>query len=727
MALLGSLQVRLGLETGTFSKGLTGFTQRATKDAKKLADSFSPLDKIKSSLAGIAAGLTAAAFGNMVRGALDASDALGEVAGRLGLASQELQSYRVAAQFAGAESATLDKSLGFLARNLGNIRSGLDATGKKTSLLESLGVTPQDIQSGSVARVFEQVVAGLSRIQDPATRSAAAMQLFGKSAGQLNLLFGEGAPALARARDLIRDLGLQITDIDTARAGELNDNFDKLGLLLGSVKNKITAELTPALLQLTGQLLQTATTGESMGQRITAGVQGTLTGINVLLGSIRAIGNTFSAAFNLIQAGFAGLGATVTGFAAEVVKTIGTRIPEAFNATLSVAGVFLSTLQQGFADFATAAANVVVAGMNTAAGAIEKLVADSAQKLNLFITAANVVAGTDFPTIAAPGSIGRAQPLKRLPLDPVDLSGLQLPTFGGDLATGLGDYSTGLGNEARRQLEDAAVDYRDIVNSTTPLLDGSVLPPKPIADDLKEAADYAAQLTGALTGGAGAGGGGSSAGGSRGGAAGALETVSEKAAEASREIQLAGIQVQSAWTGAMQNIGTAIDQFVQTGKLDFKSLVNSIIAELASSALKNAFNSLLQGIGSALGLGGSSASNPVGTTTNIVGSILKLFSGSSFEGGGYTGPGPRSGGVDGRGGRFAIVHPNETVIDHDRVRATGRTGRRGGVNLSVPITLMPGVSKEELAQILPLLKRDIIQTIPNLIARGGRAAAAYGQ
>jgi hypothetical protein len=36
----------------------------------------------------------------------------------------------------------------------------------------------------------------------------------------------------------------------------------------------------------------------------------------------------------------------------------------------------------------------------------------------------------------------------------------------------------------------------------------------------------------------------------------------------------------------------------------------------------------------------------------------------SFEGGGFTGMGARAGGVDGKGGFHAILHPNETVIDH---------------------------------------------------------------
>lgn len=38
----------------------------------------------------------------------------------------------------------------------------------------------------------------------------------------------------------------------------------------------------------------------------------------------------------------------------------------------------------------------------------------------------------------------------------------------------------------------------------------------------------------------------------------------------------------------------------------------------------------------------------------------------SFDGGGFTGSGARAGGVDGKGGFPAILHPNETVIDHTK-------------------------------------------------------------
>ena len=39
---------------------------------------------------------------------------------------------------------------------------------------------------------------------------------------------------------------------------------------------------------------------------------------------------------------------------------------------------------------------------------------------------------------------------------------------------------------------------------------------------------------------------------------------------------------------------------------------------------------------------------------------------TSFDGGGFTGSGSRTGGIDGKGGMLSITHPNETVIDHTK-------------------------------------------------------------
>ena len=73
--------------------------------------------------------------------------------------------------------------------------------------------------------------------------------------------------------------------------------------------------------------------------------------------------------------------------------------------------------------------------------------------------------------------------------------------------------------------------------------------------------------------------------------------------------------------------------------------------------------------GIAKGLLGGGAGAGVGSYGSAMSATTSLPSfltpgGLSFAGGGYTGSGARSGGVDGQGGFPAILHPQETVVDH---------------------------------------------------------------
>lgn len=56
------------------------------------------------------------------------------------------------------------------------------------------------------------------------------------------------------------------------------------------------------------------------------------------------------------------------------------------------------------------------------------------------------------------------------------------------------------------------------------------------------------------------------------------------------------------------------------------------------------------------------------SVTEPLGNAVSGFFGNlfSFDGGGYTGSGSRTGGMDGKGGFLAMVHPNESIIDHTK-------------------------------------------------------------
>jgi len=112
--------------------------------------------------------------------------------------------------------------------------------------------------------------------------------------------------------------------------------------------------------------------------------------------------------------------------------------------------------------------------------------------------------------------------------------------------------------------------------------------------------------------------------------------------------------------------------------------------------------------------------------------ITNFFNGSSqianaqtvaqgvYEGGGYTGMGARAGGIDGKGGFPAILHPNESIIDHAK-------GQSMGVTVQQTINISTGVQstvRSELVQLLPQIAAVTRSSVADARLRGGSFSKA---
>ncbi|MFG6081599.1 phage tail length tape measure family protein [Paracoccus litorisediminis] len=83
----------------------------------------------------------------------------------------------------------------------------------------------------------------------------------------------------------------------------------------------------------------------------------------------------------------------------------------------------------------------------------------------------------------------------------------------------------------------------------------------------------------------------------------------------------------------------------------------------------------------------------------------------SFDGGGYTGDGPRSGGRDGKGGFIAMMHPNETVIDHAKGQQLS-----GARDVSLTIDLRGTTGDRELDAKFERAGQQILARVPGFLA-----------
>ena len=118
---------------------------------------------------------------------------------------------------------------------------------------------------------------------------------------------------------------------------------------------------------------------------------------------------------------------------------------------------------------------------------------------------------------------------------------------------------------------------------------------------------------------------------------------------------------------SMKKFEDSIVEGLRTGKLSFKSFADFVVEQLVRVAIQqllvasliDPFRKMLSG----------------GKLGDLM-EYNRLTDGDTLfdaEGGGYTGMGARTGGVDGRGGFPAILHPNETVIDHTKGQGMGAT------------------------------------------------------
>jgi|11BtaG_2_1085332.scaffolds.fasta_scaffold19306_1 hypothetical protein len=105
------------------------------------------------------------------------------------------------------------------------------------------------------------------------------------------------------------------------------------------------------------------------------------------------------------------------------------------------------------------------------------------------------------------------------------------------------------------------------------------------------------------------------------------------------------------------------DFFDSTSKqfLDFKNLSRSV-ARAVINELMNIF--VVQKL---VGMATTAITNAATVGSGGLGDAVDGI--QSLNGGGYTGNGIRAGGLDGKGGRLAMIHPQETVIDHTKGQA----------------------------------------------------------
>lgn len=250
-------------QTEKATTDLGNASQEAGQKQQDLGKSFE-LASIKVELMKAGVELAVKALGEMVKFVGDSIKASSEYADNMltmatvtGLSTDQLQEYQYMSELVDVSLDTITGSLSKLTKNMANANGGNKAMAAN---FEKLGVAITDSSGNlrSADDVFQDAITALGSIQNETERDALAMQIFGKSAQDLNPLIEAGAGNIQAFRDEAHAMGYVLDEETLGSLGAVDDAFQRLDLATTVVQNQIGAVLAPVIADIATKFMEWA-------------------------------------------------------------------------------------------------------------------------------------------------------------------------------------------------------------------------------------------------------------------------------------------------------------------------------------------------------------------------------------------------------------------------------------------------------------------------------------
>lgn len=250
---LSSLQVVLGADTAAFQQDLGRASESANDNFGKIGNA------AKAMAVTLAAALTVDYFTDNIKKAIDYADSMSDLAGKTGIATEELTAMEYALNFS---DATLENYTDGLQKLTVNMVASIEGNKDLSSTFQKLGVSVVDAQ-GNVRQskdVFLDAAEAISKMEDGAFKTDIAMKLFGKSAGpELIPFLNQGKEGIRALKEEAQEMGAVVSTDMANQSAQFNDNMAKMGYAAKGVWNVLASELLPTLNVVTESMKKAST------------------------------------------------------------------------------------------------------------------------------------------------------------------------------------------------------------------------------------------------------------------------------------------------------------------------------------------------------------------------------------------------------------------------------------------------------------------------------------
>lgn len=241
----GSIVIDLLMRTGSF--------ETDSKRAEKRLQAFEASIK-KTAVAFAAIGVASVtALTVMVKKSIDSMDAMSKMAQQAGVSVEALSSLSYAADLSGVSAEQFTTTLGRLTKGMAEAASG---TGEAKKAFDLLSIGSSSLQSADEALLA--IADKFAMMDDGAQKTSLALQLFGRAGMQMIPFLNMGRDGIAQLQAEADRLGVTLNTKTARAAEEFNDNLTRLGAISTGLFNQLAQGLLPVLTDITGQMFNAA-------------------------------------------------------------------------------------------------------------------------------------------------------------------------------------------------------------------------------------------------------------------------------------------------------------------------------------------------------------------------------------------------------------------------------------------------------------------------------------
>ena len=611
-SVIGALRVNLGLDSAQFERGA-----RRTRD---------PLRQMRSQFLAVSAAAAAmgAALSLAVRSGLQDVDRVAKAARTIDGTTGALRALELAAGDAGVSQSDVTNAAQRMTREIARAaREG----GRGADAIGRLGLEASELAD---LDADERMAAIADRVRELGLSSGETMDLLrdlGVRSEEMALLMTQGGGAIRAARREVEQLGLSLSEDAERQIERTNDALSRISLSFQAFRNRLAAQVAPALERLANAFVEAMQEGGAL-RRVLDFLADNIERIVAVMGSAVAVfGVRYVGALAAARAATIALTLSTQGLRAALTR-VGLGIPIVLLGELAFR---MSGLAEAAGEVEDAAydAEAATAALNTALGTFYKTAAPSAAREAILTAASNrqlaaaardaaaselakaeaMAAAAGRGGMAGPGARGQAQA-------DADLAEAQRKLKRAEAAL----------DRANREADRAA---RSVTGAMSERMEEGAESTQTLRLEIEGLDDSLSSI------------GGGGGGGSAGEAIDGIDTMTDSLERAEFRVSRFEDASRRAFVGFVSGADSA--------RQAASRLLDSFARILANQAFTGLFGGLFGG------------GSPMSFTGGLGPGTLPV---PSFAGGGFTGHGPRTGGVDGLGGFPAILHPGETVRDH---------------------------------------------------------------